>query len=165
MAQKSIDQRKELLLEILDQAFNKRAWHGTNLYGSVNKLSLKQALWRPAPKRHNIWEIVLHTAYWKYAIWRRLTDGARGAFPRAPSDWPRLPESPSIEDWKEDRSLLLRQHNLLRQAVSDCSKSKFGSSLPGSKWSFIQNIYGIASHDLYHAGQIQLLKRLQKTRA
>jgi uncharacterized damage-inducible protein DinB len=161
MPQEAVEPDKELLVSILDQAFNKSAWHGTNLYGSINRLSLEQLLWKPASGRHNIWEIVLHTAYWKYAVWRRLTDGTRGGFPRSPGDWPNLPESLSIKNWRQDRNLLLKQHNSLRQAILDCPRSRLISGPPKSKWTFMQLIYGIASHDLYHAGQIQLLKRLQ----
>jgi uncharacterized damage-inducible protein DinB len=163
MPGKSVESEKALLIKILDQAFNKSAWHGTNLFGSVSRLSSAQAVWRPTPKNHNIWEIVLHTAYWKYAVRRRLTEQKRGSFPRRPSDWPKLPESLSVGSWKKDRDLLMQQHNLLRQAVLDCPSSRLNAVSRTSKWTLAQVIYGVASHDLYHAGQIQLLKRLQKT--
>ncbi|MGH7646115.1 MAG: DinB family protein, partial [Gemmatimonadales bacterium] len=61
-----------LLLEVLDQAFDRRAWHGTALWGAIRGLTPAQALWRPRPGRHNNWEVVLHTAYWKYIVRRRL---------------------------------------------------------------------------------------------
>ncbi len=53
-----------VLLGLIDQAFDQKAWHGTNLRGSLRGLTSRQALWRPAPGRHNIREIVLHAAYW-----------------------------------------------------------------------------------------------------
>ncbi len=69
----------KLLLEVYDQAFDHIAWHGTNLRGSIKGLKLPELLWRPQPKRHNSWEIVLHCAYWKYVVWRRLTqEGKKG---------------------------------------------------------------------------------------
>lgn len=162
MAKKKTDLRIALLIEILDQAFDKQAWHGTNLRGSVRGLSIKQLLWRPSPKRHNIWENVLHTAYWKYAVWRRLTGGEKGSFPRSPSDWPRIPDRLDSKAWKLDLALLTDQHKLLRQAIIDFPPSKLYSALPKSKAKYVHLIYGISSHDLYHAGQIQLLKRMQK---
>ncbi len=67
------------LLAIIDQAYNKPSWHGTNLRGSVRRVTAAQAAWRPS-RRHNIWEIVVHAAYWKYAAARRFTGGARGSF-------------------------------------------------------------------------------------
>ena len=61
------------LLAILDQAYNKPSWHGTNLRGSVRRVTPAQAAWRASEGRHNIWEIVVHAAYWKYVAARRFT--------------------------------------------------------------------------------------------
>ncbi|HEX6209678.1 MAG TPA: hypothetical protein VF136_02805, partial [Methylomirabilota bacterium] len=63
----------ELLLSQIDQAYDHRSWHGTNLRGSVRGVVAEVAAWRPGPGRHNIHEIVVHAAYWKYAVRRRLT--------------------------------------------------------------------------------------------
>lgn len=156
------DPRTNLLVEILDQAFDKHAWHGANLRGSLRGLTVKQLLWRESTKRHNIWEIALHTAYWKYIIHRKLTGGKRGAFPRKPSDWPKLPAAADSKAWKADLDLLVEYHELLRKAVIDFPPSKLNSRATNSKYRYVQLIYGAASHDLYHAGQIQSLKRMQK---
>ena len=56
------------LLAIIEQAYNKPSWHGTNLRGSVRRVTAAQAAWRASAGRHNIWEIVVHAAYWKYAV-------------------------------------------------------------------------------------------------
>src|SRR3712207_2441682 len=61
------------LLAVVDRAYDRRSWHGTNLRGSIRGLSAADAAWRPARGRHNVWEIVVHAAYWKYAVTRRLT--------------------------------------------------------------------------------------------
>src|SRR5881628_931586 len=66
------DPRITLLLDVYDQAFDHKAWHGTPLWGSLRGLTQQAALWRPGRGRHNIWEVVLHTAYWKYIVRRRL---------------------------------------------------------------------------------------------
>ncbi|MGB6032577.1 MAG: DinB family protein, partial [Bacteroidota bacterium] len=76
-----------LLLDIIDEAFDRRSWHGTNLRGSIRGLSTGEAAWRARPGRHNIWEITVHAAYWKYTVYRRLTGGKRGSFPLPGSDW------------------------------------------------------------------------------
>jgi hypothetical protein len=87
----------ELLLEVLDQAFDQKAWHGTTLRGSLRGLTPEEVVWRPARGRHNIWELALHTAYWKYAVSRRLAGEAIGSFGRKPSNWPAVPEPPIAE--------------------------------------------------------------------
>jgi hypothetical protein len=155
----------EILLLSLDQAFDHKSWHGTNLKGSIKGINPTEAAWRPAPKRHNIWEIVVHAAYWKYVVRRRLLSEARGSFPLKGSNWF---ERPSIgtqmqADWKSDVTLLTETHRSLRDAIEDLSARELRYTPEGSKVSNLDLIIGIASHDLYHAGQIQLLKRLYKS--
>jgi hypothetical protein len=150
------------LLHAIDEAYNKRAWHGPNLRGSIRGLTAKQASWRPSPGRHNIWEVVVHTAYWKYAVWRRLKAEKRGSFPLKGSNWFPRPEILSEAAWKQDIALLEDVHSMMRKAVADLEPAHLHAAPPGSKVSNLTVIRGIANHDLYHAGQIQLLKRLLK---
>jgi hypothetical protein len=91
---KKQDREPESILDLIDEAFDRRSWHGTNLRGSVRGITAAQALWRPAPGRHNIWELVPHTAYWKYAVTRRLTGAKRGSFAQRGSNWFPSPEEP-----------------------------------------------------------------------
>jgi uncharacterized damage-inducible protein DinB len=151
-----------LLIDMLEQAFDKKAWHGTNLKGSLRGLKLNQLLYRPQPKRHNIWEIALHAAYWKYTVYRWLTNTKRGSFPRKPSNWPKIPENADLKAWRKDFALLRDQHIDLVGAVEAFPSSKLFEQIKGTPWNYAKLIYGVASHDIYHAGQIQLLKRLVK---
>jgi hypothetical protein len=166
------------LLAIIDQAYNKSSWHGTNLRGSLRRVTPAQAAWRPSPQRHNIWEIAVHAAYWKYAATRRFTGDARGSFPLEGSNWFRRPSTdargvPSRVEgrpaekavsndkaWKADLRLLDDMHRALREAVARLSASELRRTPPGKKVSNFALLSGVAAHDLYHAGQIQLLKRL-----
>lgn len=61
------DSAVKLLLRLLDESYEKSAWQGPNLKGSLRGVHAAQAAWRPAPGRHNVWELVVHAAYWKYA--------------------------------------------------------------------------------------------------
>jgi uncharacterized damage-inducible protein DinB len=149
------------LLAILDRAYNRRSWHGTNLRGSIRGLTPAQALWRPAPARHNIHEVVVHAAYWKYAVCRRLTGEKRGAFPLKGSNWFPREGDPDDTAWQTDVALLERTHLALRDAIALMRANDLRRTSPGSKVSNFELISGIAAHDLYHAGQIQLLKRLR----
>lgn len=149
-----------MLLRILDQAYDHPSWHGTNLRGSIRRVSLARAAWRPSPRRHNVWEIVVHAAYWKYAAWRRLTGGTRGSFPLKGSNWFRRPETMTERAWRSDCALLDQMHASLRDAVGRLSPRALSSTPRGSKVSNFALLSGVAAHDLYHAGQIQLLKKL-----
>jgi len=151
------------LLRMLDEAYDHRAWHGTNLRGSLRGLTAQQAARRPAPKRHNIWEVAVHAAYWKYAVRRRLTGEKRGSFALKGSNWFARPAGPATEAaWRADLALLERSHRELCVAVEKLSPAFLGRRTPGLKTSPFDLILGVAFHDVYHAGQIQLLKRLQK---
>ncbi|MBD3218884.1 MAG: hypothetical protein GF310_11455 [candidate division Zixibacteria bacterium] len=162
MNSKRLGGRIRLLLEQLDQAYYAKAWHGTTLKGSLRGLRLKQVLWRPRKKRHNIWEIVLHCAYWKYAVRRRMTGEKQGSFPFKGSDWIKLPEVLEQKSWRQSVSLLHDMHLLLRETVANLPPSKLEYVPTRAKVPNYITILGIASHDLYHAGQIQLLKKLMK---
>ena len=150
-----------LLLRLLDEAYERKAWHGPNLRGSLRGLTADQAAWRPGPARHNIWEIALHAAYWKYAVVRRLRGDRRGSFPCKGSNWFKRPESQTEEAWRADLQLLREQHARLREAIQGFDAARLNTKLPGSQTTALAMIQGIAAHDLYHAGQIQLLKRLR----
>lgn len=145
-----------MLLELIDEAFEKRAWHGPNLRGVLRGVTAEEAAWRPAPGRHNIWELTVHAAYWKYAVRRRITGAKRGSFTLDGSNWFARPDGDASEAaWKRDVALLVSEHKQLRAVVADYLRD---TRKPAEKYLF--QIRGIAMHDLYHAGQIQILKRL-----
>jgi uncharacterized damage-inducible protein DinB len=149
-----------LLLEALDEAFEKKSWHGTNLRGSLRRLTAQQAAWRPSPSRHNVWEIAVHAAYWKYAVRRRLTGEKRGSFAIKGSNWFPRPLTATEAAWRKDLALLASEHRLLRDAVARVRPADLGRRKQGTH-TLAALIRGVAAHDLYHAGQIQLLKRLR----
>jgi uncharacterized damage-inducible protein DinB len=156
------DARIPLLLALLDQAYEARAWHGTTLRGALRGLTPARALWRPGTRRHCVWELLLHCAYWKYAVRRRLDGEPRGAFARAPSNWPRLPAKRDAADLRRDLALLDREHRALRESVARLTTRELEAPSPTGQWRVIEMIHGVAAHDLYHTGQIQLIKRLMR---
>ncbi len=145
----------KLVLALLDEAYEKKTWHGPNLKQSIKGVTAKQAAWRPAPGRHNIWELALHAAYWKYAVRRRIEGGKRGSFVLKGSNFFARPEKGKLTDaaWSADKKLLEREHRALREAVANVLRTPQAARL-------LPQLYGIAFHDIYHAGQIRLLRRL-----
>ena len=140
------------LLDLVDEAFDKKSWHGPNLRGSLRGVTTEQAAWRPGPDRHNIWELTLHAAYWKYVVRRRLTGAKRGSFELPGSNFFLRPcEETSETAWRADIDILVAEHRKLRAVIAKLAA-------PTSAQAHL--IRGIAAHDLYHAGQIRLLRRL-----
>jgi hypothetical protein len=153
----------EHLLSMLDEAYNRAAWHGPNLRGSIRGLTAREAAKSPATARHNIWEIVIHAAYWKYVVRRRLLGEKRGSFSLSGSNWFVRPVDRSEKAWRADLALLEREHQRLKEAVSLIQPEDLDLRSRGSKTVTRRLIAGIAFHDVYHAGQIQLIKKFIRT--
>jgi hypothetical protein len=147
-------------LTLIDEAFEKKAWHGPNLRGTIRGVGAAEAAWRPGPERHSVWELVVHAAYWKYAVRRRLSGEKRGTFALAGSNW-FARDGGDERAWKADVRLLVTEHRALRAVVAGLRDRDLGRAAAGHRTTVGVLVRGIASHDLYHAGQIQLLKRLR----
>jgi len=146
---------RSVISALFDEAFAKKAWHGPNLWQSVKGVTARQAAWRPAPGRHNIWEETLHAAYWKYAVRRRLEGSRRGRFVLKGSNFFPRPEPGKLSEaaWAADKAILLHEHEELRKAIFKSLRKPPSPKLAHMLW-------GVALHDVYHAGQIRLLRRL-----
>lgn len=161
----------DLLLAGLDEAFERKAWHGATMWGTLRTVGREEAAWRPTPDRHNIWEIAVHCAYWKYIVRRRLTCDCRRDFPLEGSAWFVRPDgagstdavagapSGTDADWKRERALLREEHEKLRAVVAAMSKGDLEAAA-GDR-DAVREIRGIANHDIYHTGQIRLLRILR----
>jgi hypothetical protein len=155
----------KMLADLVDEGFDHVSWHGTTLFGSIRGVNAARAARRPSPRRHNIWELTVHAAYWKYAVRRRLTGEKRGSFAYKGSNWfvrpsSEAPAGDSERAWKSDVRLLAEEHRKLREAVIALDPRALSRQIPGKRYSIAYLVRGIAAHDLYHAGQIQLLKKL-----
>ncbi len=155
------DPRHDEIIRLLQPRPGKKLWFGgATPLGCLRGVSPEQAAWRPG--RHSIWECVLHIAYWKYAVRRKLLSLAKGGFPRSPADWPRAPDVADAAAWKEDRDLLRSEHESLIAAVREFDPGRLDEKTAGSTYRYIDLLHGIVMHDTYHTGQIQLLKRLNQ---
>lgn len=147
----------KLTLALFDEAYEKKTWHGPNLKQSIKGVTAKQAAWRPGPGRHNIWEVALHAAYWKYVVRRRIEGVKRGSFVLQGSNFFPRPEPGKSSEaaWRADKKVLEQQHRDLRAAMAQVLRTPRGVKE-------LRQLYGVAFHDVYHAGQIRLLRRLME---
>jgi len=146
------------LADQIRRAFEGEAWHGDSVLEILKNVDAKQAAARPIKKAHTIWELVLHIAAWDGAV-RRRTAGQ----PVNLSDNENFPpvQDTSAAAWKKAVEYMRRTHNDLVQAVAGFPDSRLQEQVPGKKESFYNFFYmfsGIVQHELYHAGQIVLLK-------
>jgi len=153
------DPRIALLLRQLDLAYDRRSWHGPNLRSALRGVGPEEALDRPQQGRHNIQEIAVHCAYWKYRVVRLLEPGVEG-FSLAGSDWFERAGEPDRAAWQADLALLGEWHDRLKRAVAAYHPKALETKIRG-EFTAEEVVSGIAAHDLYHAGQIRLLRRMQ----
>jgi hypothetical protein len=151
-------------LALLGEAYDRRAWHGPNLRGAIRRVDATSAAWRPGPGRHGIADITVHCAYWKYAVRRRIRGDKRGSFALPGSNWFTIPQRLTDSQWRDYVKLLDAEHATLLEAVATAPQAVLEAVPPGKTKNLIAHIYAIAFHDVYHAGQIQTLKGLLKSR-
>ena len=157
----------DLLLWNLQPAPGRKNWHGgPGPVGALRGVTAAQAAWRPTPRRKSVWELALHIAYWKYTVRRHLVDAPGPRFCRSPANFPAVPNPADEAAWAGDVTLLRNEHDRLMEAVRALPERRLAEVPPGSRrWTFGELVLGIAAHDAYHTGQIQLLKRLWQERA
>jgi hypothetical protein len=160
------DPRLLEIVNLLDPPTGKRLWYGgATVSGCLRGVTPEEAAWKPAPKRHSIWELTLHLAYWKHAVRRNLEALPKGTFPRSPANWPAVPRPANSSRWKGDRALLRSEHNQLVEAVRAFDPMRLDEPTGDREnFRFVDLLFGIASHDLYHVGQIQVLKRIYEAK-
>jgi uncharacterized damage-inducible protein DinB len=142
----------------VDEAALQRAWHGTNFLGSILNVTAAEALKRPGKNRHNIWELTVHSAYWKYRIIQRIKRDKQLRFPFRGTNWFKSPAKLSNNEWSEIRKLAKTMHDKLKDTIYNMKES--GLKAKNGKRNVWDLIIAIALHDVYHTGQIQLIKRL-----
>jgi hypothetical protein len=142
---------KNDLIQLLDLAFEKRSWHGPNLMSAIRGVHSEQAR-RSIGGRKTIWEQLLHAAYWKSVVIAKLL--AESVWERKGTNWVKMPSPGNEKQWKEDVAMLKGLHERLKKVLS-ARKRRLSEK---EVWL----VQGAAFHDVYHAGQIKLLRRMMK---
>lgn len=157
-----MDSSITFLLRQLAQAFDTRAWHGTNLLGSLRDVTPELANWRPQPDRHNIAELTVHASYWKYRVCRVISDATPRSFDLHGSNFFPRETVQSREEWRAEIALLKSWHQRLIEAVETMDPERLTKPANRDGFAQVDLVFGAAAHDIYHAGQIQLIKRLHE---
>jgi len=138
------------LIRVLNEGYGPGAWHGADLKASLDAVTADTAFWRPGPERHNIAEIVLHHAYTVRSVRGKLTGQTPQPFALEGDDWFEAANGGTLS-WPQIRAVLDDQQDALAAAVADRSEND------GETFDLV---LGITCHAIYHAGQVQLIKRL-----
>jgi uncharacterized damage-inducible protein DinB len=142
---------------ILEEGYGPGAWYGSDLRAAIADVSTAAAFKRPAEGRHNIAEVALHAAFWANEATSRLTGEPRAKFPMAGEDWFALNDESTLT-WKKVAATLDAAQQRLSQAASEVASGARTSPLAEAER--FDLIVGITGHAAYHAGQIQLIKKM-----
>lgn len=141
----------------LRRAFGRDAWHGPAVKEILSGVSAAQAAQHPVSGAHSIWELVLHIGVWESVVRRRLEGEVIGELPPE-QDWPPVRDT-SEAAWKKTLEEFARGNEQLRKTIASLKDERLREPVPGQSYSFYGMLHGVVQHDLYHAGQIALLKK------
>jgi uncharacterized damage-inducible protein DinB len=147
------------LADQIRRAFEGGAWHGDSVLELLANVDAGTAAARPIKNAHTIWELVLHINAWDDAVFRR-TGGTAVALSDK-ENFPPVTETSSAS-WRKAVEHLKRTHEDLVKAVAAFPDARLQEQVPGKTQSYYNFYYmfsGIVQHELYHAGQIALLKK------
>ncbi|MCU1304888.1 MAG: DinB family protein [Candidatus Sulfotelmatobacter sp.] len=147
-----------LVAEQLRRAYAGDAWHGPALLELLKDVNAATAAAKPLPDVHSIWELVLHIAAWDGAAGSRLAGNKVQLTGIA--NFPVVPR-PTETEWRKAVTQAKRTHDMLIKTVAALSESRLRERVPGKKYDFYFMLQGVAQHELYHAGQIAILKKAQ----
>lgn len=151
-----LDDDRRLLLRIVEEAYRQSTWNGTNLRSSLEHVSAGQAGWRPPHAKHSIAEIVLHSAYWKFAIRKRLTGDRTAKFPYEGKDWFDVDRRLGDNEWSDLIAVLDDEHKKLTSAIRRSERGLQFQTREGRE--LVRKLFGVAMHDAYHTGQVHLIQ-------
>jgi uncharacterized damage-inducible protein DinB len=141
----------------LQRAFDGNAWHGPSLSALLADVSPAKAAAKPVPAAHSIWVLVLHITAWQRVVVRRLAGEEVREIPLQ-EDFPTI-QDVSETAWRKAKDELATAHRQLWEAMGRLSEAQLSNPVPGQRYSVYGMLHGVIQHNLYHAGQIALLKK------
>ena len=150
----------EFLADDLRRAFRGDAWHGPSLGELIAQLTPEEAMQRPIPTAHNIWELVLHITSWSNIALRRINGGQVEAYDG--EDWPEVHEFTQAR-WDAAKGGLGESYERLSEVVVGMTDDDLTANAPQSTRSVAAMVSGVAQHAAYHGGQIAVLRKIVST--
>jgi uncharacterized damage-inducible protein DinB len=144
------------ILDQMDRAFSGEAWHGPDLMQLLNGISSEDASKHPVPGAHSIWELVNHIAAWN-AIVQQKSKGEPVEV-TTELDWPPVWEVSEVA-WKRSLATLAENRTRLRNYLQTVRDDQLDEKVQRENYSQYVLLHGSVQHDLYHAGQIAVLKK------
>ena len=146
------------------RAFEGEAWHGPSVLALLDGVTAQQAAAHPIQGAHSIWELTLHIAAWESACKRRLEGDPAQLTDE--EDWQAIPDTgddTSEAAWEQTKQQMINTHRELMEAIARLDESRLNEPIikdPNIPFSSVYvTLHGGVQHDLYHAGQIAIVKK------
>ena len=164
-AERNLTPPTALLLRSLRENYYRGGWHGPSaaVREALRGLDANAAAWRPGAGRHSIWELTLHLAYARHTMLKRMGVEVP-PFPHRLTKpwWPEVPSAASADAWASDVALLESLHKRFVATVSGASHRLLATVRPGRSHTIGMEVLGVATHDAYHAGQMNMIRRMRE---
>ena len=145
-----------LIVDQMRRSFEGEAWHGPHVMEILEGVTAQRAAARPIPEAHSIWELALHMTTWSRVVVRRLKGEAYE--PSDAENYPAIPDK-SGAAWTRTVESLRAAHEAVLAVVKKLPESRLTEIVPGKPYTIEFMLHGLVHHDLYHAGQMALLKK------
>ena len=146
-----------LIADQLRRAFYGTAWHGPSVMELLEEIDATTAAAKPIANVHSIWELLLHIEVWDRAAIVRL--GGEKSQPTGTDNFPLPPTKPTAAAWQRAITNAKRTHDALVKVVAPLSEEQLRKRCPGKRYDLCHLLHGVVQHELYHAGQIAILKK------
>jgi uncharacterized damage-inducible protein DinB len=132
------------------------AWHGPAVLEVLEGVGAETAGRRPLREAHTIWEIVRHIEVWDRVVLRRLQGETFDPTPE--QDWPPVRDTDE-DSWRRDVDAMIATHEELNRAILAMDPDALEAPMAPGRPALFHMVHGAIQHELYHAGQIALLKK------
>jgi uncharacterized damage-inducible protein DinB len=146
----------KFLRDQIETTFKGDSWHGPNLVKTLEGIDIEQAKKRPLGERHSIWELTDHMSFWIEEVWKSIKNRS-SLNPDKRTDWPEM--GTTAEEWKHSINRMEAAVNMTLDALTEWDDKDLEIKVPGTNYTFKQILHGVVHHNLYHAGQINVLKK------
>ena len=153
---------KDVLIRHIQDTFEKETWQPP-LTLALDGLTAKQAAWKPAPERHSIWQIVKHIIHWKRGVLEAWDGNPPDYKEMERGDWVEASGDDAV--WQVDVQALREVTAKIRERVEAADETRLTGPLATYKGlknqTAVIRLMSVATHDIYHAGQIRYIRALQ----
>ena len=148
----------ERILDQLNRAYGGQAWHGPALRELLEDVTEDEAMAHPIADVHSTIEIVAHLRATMDMVSTRLAGNPKEL--TTEEDWSDVTRT----SWAAALEELDHAESRVCDAVARLTPEDLDKIVVGKDYTTYVMVHGVVQHNLYHAGQIAMLKKACRSR-